>query len=779
MQEQTGRAGPARSQSPSAGVLEAALLVTGVGAALVLSGIALHQGLPGNLRAALLLAGAALLAALLSLLLRDRRRMRRALQLSAELAETRSRLSAALWGSGEGLWIWDLAGQKLQSIAAAEATDTEVGIALSEQEWRELVHPDDIERVSTTMREHATGACEVFDAEYRVRSQRGEWLWLRARGRVVERDPDGRPLRVAGTYRMTGHERELAEQRRISVEIIRLMSEAVTVTTPDFRFTQINPAFTRVTGYSAAEVLGEDAGLLNSPRQEPGRYVAIRQALLERGEWRGEVWQRRKDGRDFLTALEIREVLDGQGRRSHFLAVLEDITERKRAEQTLRYLASHDMLTGLPNRGLMVKRLQDALQRARNRSNQLALLFIDLDRFKHVNDSLGHAAGDQLLRQVAKRIADSIDGRENAARLGGDEFTVVLPDVYGIGQVQQAADALIDAFAAPIQLADQEFLISPSIGIALFPDHATSVEGLLKCADTAMYQAKRRGRNIAQLYSPELASGSQYKTRIESALRRALDLNEFRLVYQPKLSLSTRRCVGVEALLRWRSEELGDVTPNEFIPVAEETGLILPIGEWVLRQGLEQLARWQRHDALRSLHMAINVSAAQVHRGDFTAMVQALLASQGVAADSLELEITESVLMNDPLQGSLVGGDLRRMGVRVCIDDFGTGYSSLSYLQRLSIDRLKIDQSFVQAIDGAGDGGVLASTMILMAHSLGLSVVAEGVSSIEQWHYLLNEHCDEVQGFLISPPLEVPDCEHFLLQQAQTRFEPRVQRVAG
>jgi diguanylate cyclase (GGDEF)-like protein/PAS domain S-box-containing protein len=665
----------AASLRPAQNVLDGALVVSVVGCALVLSGIALHQGLASNLRGALVLAAVTVSVGLLWLGFRQRTLVRELLAQRADLDRTRALLANP---------------------------DVEVP--------SDHVGPTD-------------GACGV--------------------------------------------DRELDEQRRISVEIIRLMSEAVTVTTPDFRFTQVNPAFSRITGYSAQEVIDREASLLNSPRLGEDRYLAMRAELLEKGEWRGEIWQRQKSGRDFLAAIEIREVKDIDGQRRHFLAVLEDITERKRAEQTLRYLASYDILTSLPNRSLLVSRLHQALAHARQSQTGLALLFIDLDRFKHVNDSLGHAVGDELLRQVALRICECVGDKERTARLGGDEFTVFVPDLVSVEPVRQLADALIDAFAAPIVLADQELSISPSIGIAMYPEHGQSVEELLKSADTAMYQAKRRGRNIAEIYTAELATTSLQRTRIETCLRRALDRDELRLVYQPKVELHSGRVVGVEALLRWRSSELGDVGPSEFIPVAEDTGLILPIGEWVLRRGLEQLARWHEQPALEPLHMAINVSAAQIHRGDFAALVQNLLRSQGVAPERLELEITESVLMNDPLQGSLVGGDLRRAGVRVCIDDFGTGYSSLSYLQRLSIDRLKIDQSFIHAIDGPGDGGVLASTMILMAHSLGLSVVAEGVCSAEQWHYLANENCDEIQGYLISEPLEADECLEFLHRHAE------------
>jgi diguanylate cyclase (GGDEF)-like protein/PAS domain S-box-containing protein len=747
-------------------VLDSALVVSVVGSALVLSGIALHQGLEQYLRAALLLAALAALGGLGFLIVKYRRSTAALFAQRKELQETRERLNWALWGTGDGLWLWDMQAGTIQSVASGEVYGERAPIHFDERDWRERnIHPEDRTRVEAALREQIEGLSEAFDCEYRALDGSGAWVWLRARGRIVGRDEDGRPLRMAGTYRLVSAEREMEEQRRISVEIIALMSEAVTVTTMDFRFVQINPAFSRITGYAASEVVGRDASLLDSPRLSTERYREVRAQLLQHGEWRGELWQRQKNGRDFLAAIEIRQVIDDRGEPVRLLAVLEDITERKRAEQTLRYLASYDILTGLPNRSLLVSRLQQAIARASQAQSRLALLFIDLDRFKHVNDSLGHAVGDELLRQVARRISATVGDKERTARLGGDEFTVLLPEVRG-DQLKQLADDLIDAFAAPIVLQQSEISISPSIGIALYPDHAQTVEELLKCADSAMYQAKRRGRNIAQLYSPELASSSHQRTRIESALRRALDRDELRLVYQPKVELRSGRIVGVEALLRWRSEDLGDIGPVEFIPIAEETGLILPIGEWVLRQGLEQLARWHALPGLAHLHMAINVSAAQIHRGDFNSMVQTLLRGQGVPPERLELEITESVLMNDPLQGSLVGGDLRRSGVRICIDDFGTGYSSLSYLQRLSIDRLKIDQSFIHAIDGLGDGGVLASTMILMAHSLGLSVVAEGVSSAEQWHYLQNENCDEIQGYLISEPLETEACLAFLREHA-------------
>ncbi len=746
-------------------VLDSALTLTVVGGLLMLSAIALLQGLPVRWWLAVLIAQAATLAGLLMLGLKYRWTTARLREQRSALRESEARLNWALWGSGDGLWFWDLDDGQIHSMGTGRFIGKQTWTELAESVWREqVVHRDDRTRVFSALEEHLHGRSEAYDAEYRARTASGDWVWIRARGRVVARDSEGQPQRMAGTYRVIEEERAREEERRISVEIIRLMSEAVTVTSPEFRFTYVNPAFTRITGYAAEDVIGEDAALLNSSKTSAESIAALRQRLEHSGEWNGEMWQRQKNGRDFLAAIEIREVKDASGTRSHFLAVLEDITERKRAEQTLRYLASYDVLTGLPNRTLLVSRLHHALARARRSQLRLALLFIDLDRFKHINDSLGHAAGDELLKQVANRIAAVTGDKERTARLGGDEFTVFIPEVYDIEQVQHAADNLIDAFAAPISMRDQDLTISPSIGIALYPDHGHSVDELLKNADAAMYQAKRRGRNISQIYSVELASGSLQRTKIEAGLRRALDRDEFRLVFQPKVDLGDRRIVGVEALLRWNSAELGEVGPAEFIPVAEETGMILAIGEWVLRSAVEHLAHWREDPALNRIHMAVNVSAAQTPRGDFSGLVQSVLHSHDVPAELLELEITESVLMSDPLQSGLLASDLRKAGVRICIDDFGTGYSSLSYLQRLSIDRLKIDQSFVHAIDGPGDGGVLASTMILMAHSMGLTVVAEGVDSIDQLRYLESESCDEIQGYLVSEPLEAEQCLRFLHQ---------------
>ncbi len=501
------------------------------------------------------------------------------------------------------------------------------------------------------------------------------------------------------------------------------MLEGVSITDLDFLFVSANPAFLRLTGYTAEELTGQPASLLDSARHDRG------------------------------------EVLNPEGARSHFVAVMADITDRKRAEQRLRYLAHYDQLTSLPNRAFLRQRLRQRIDGGGSR--RFALMFMDLDRFKHVNDSLGHAAGDELLRQAAKRLAHVVGDPENVARFGGDEFTVIATGDTSNEGVERLAGEILDVFAGPLLVAGQELAISPSIGIAYYPDHGRNMDELLRHADAAMYDAKARGRNTYRVYSARLAEDATERTRMEAALRKALDRDEIRLVYQPKLSLRSGRITGVEGLLRWRSAELGHVPPSRFIPLAEETGLILPLGEWALRQALSQARAWADM-GMPELRIAVNVSALQLTRGGYAELVKMVLDGHGLSPSWLEIELTESALMADPKRSGRTVAELRELGVRVAIDDFGTGYSSLSYLRGLAIDTVKIDKSFVDGIEHNVDDEVLTSTIVLMAHSLGLSVVAEGVETERQLTFLRGENCDEIQGYWLARALEADACRQFV-----------------
>ena len=680
-----------------------------------------------------------------------------------EIREREDRLRLALWGSGDEFWDFDMRQGRLFRHGADQLLGTHAEESVSADDWRNVaVHPDDLSRVDRTLADHVAGVTDHFESEHRVVNAKGEWVWVLSRGKIVERDIEGQPLRICGTARDVTASRLAERERRIAAEVIRNMTEAVSVTDLDYHFTSVNLAFTRMTLWREDEVIGRNAALLNSPQHVPKVYEQMREALSTTGHWRGELWQKRKDGEEFLCWLELAEVRDAQGTRTHFVGVMSDITDRKRAEQELRYLANYDTLTGLPNRTLLGERLGHAIMRARRNGRRVAVLFLDLDRFKHVNDSMGHAAGDRMLKAAGTRLRHHVRDTDTVARLGGDEFTVVLEDIRDNGEAEQVAHKLLAAFAEPLALDQgQEVVISPSIGISLYPDHAQLPTDLLKFADTAMYQAKEAGRNTFKVYTSDMDAEARRRAMMVGALRKALERGEFRLVFQPKFSLVESRFVGVEALLRWRSEELGDVPPNVFIPLAEESGLIIEIGEFVIDRACATLASW-RDAGITDLTMAVNVSVLQLLRGELTRRLCEILADHDIAPDQLELELTESTIMDNAERSVRTLNELKAVGVSLAIDDFGTGYSSLSYLKRLPIDTLKIDKEFVGDITSDPDDEAITATIITMAHSLGLNVVAEGVETAEQIEYLREQGCDEIQGNWLSHPLSAERCLEFL-----------------
>lgn len=682
-----------------------------------------------------------------------------------------SRLRHALWGSGDQFWDWDLQRGTVMRLGPEGGPGRHHEESMPVDQWRHsMVHPDDLAAVDAALAEHLAGRSEHFEVEHRVRDSNGEWIWVISRGKTVEVDAQGKPLRVCGTERDISALRAADSDRRIASEVIRNMSEAVTVTDLDFRFISVNTAFTRMTGYAAAEVLGRDASILNGSRHAPDSYSHLRQVLAETGHWRGELWQRRKDGEEFLSWVELNEVCDAAGTRTHMIGVLTDITDRKRAEQELRYLANYDTLTGLPNRALLGERLGAAVISARRSGHKVGLLFLDLDRFKHVNDSLGHLAGDRTLKAAGARLRQCVRENDVVARLGGDEFTVVLEDIVDTRGAEDMANRLLQAFAKPLNISSaQETVISPSIGIALYPDHGQTPADLLKCADTAMYYAKERGRNTWAVYHSGMDARARDHATLIAALRRALERNELRLVYQPKMAIRNGSITGMEALLRWHHPELGEIPPSTFIPLAEETGQIHEISAYVFATACADLGRF-REAGHRHITMAINLSAAQLNRPDLTLHICDMLAENDIAPNQIELELTESMVMANAEQSVRLLGELKSIGARLSIDDFGTGYSSLAYLKRLPIDTLKIDQEFVGDITTDPDDAAITSTIITMAHSLQLKVIAEGVETPEQLAFLKAQRCDEIQGYWFSRPLSADACLDFLNQHASSHI---------
>ena len=711
-------------------------------------------------------AALALVASLFGYIAHRRRSLLRLQAQHDQLKLYSDRLSLALWASRDGFWDWDIRSDRMFLSGPEEFLDGQRETEIPGQFWRDrVVHGDDRERVLAALQAHLDGQREHYECEYRVYTRQKRVTWIAARGRATERDSDGTITRVAGTFRDVSIERDRDRDRRIAQEVIRCMSEAVCVTGLDFRFSSVNGAFSRITGYADHEVIGVEAGILDSDQHPREFYQELRNTMIARGHWSGELWQRRKDGEQFLSWLEISEIRDAAGVRTHWVAVISDITDRKRAEQELRYLANYDTLTGLPNRTLLSERLAHALIRARRLGTKVAVLFLDLDRFKHVNDSMGHAAGDRLLKAAAARIVTSVRESDTVARLGGDEFTILLEDLPDSTEAERVAQKMLATFGSPLEIdGRQEVVITPSIGISLYPEHGQLPTDLLKHADTAMYHAKERGRNTYQVYDDAMDTRVRLRANLASQLQRAMERKELSLVFQPKMALRDNRIVGAEALLRWDNGTLGPIPPSTFIPIAEETGLIVPIGDWVLREACRQIGRWS--EAGLAMHtIAVNVSALQLFRGDLVRRLREILAEMRVPAHRLELELTESMLMANPEQSIATLTQIKALGVHLSVDDFGTGYSSLAYLKRLPIDTLKIDKTFVGDLTTDPDDEAIVSTVIMMAHSLGLDVIAEGVETNDQLRYLTEQKCDEVQGNLISAPLEAERILQFLLDR--------------
>ncbi|TBR07078.1 MAG: diguanylate cyclase, partial [Lysobacter sp.] len=488
----------------------------------------------------LLLAGIVLVAPLLLAGWQWRERRRRERDHVRTLGEREERLKLALWASGEQFWDYDLADGMMYRMLPRDPVGSARGLlseVIAEREHR--IHPEDDAHVRRQMRRHMRGEIPVFESQHRVPGPDGGWIWVRARGRVVERDARGRALRIAGTARDVTSTRRAERERRVASEVLRSMAEAVAVFDDDFHFISVNPAFTRMTGYTEREVVGQSTSLVDSRQHDASVYHRMRDELRAEGRWYGELWQQRKDGSEFLCLLQASVVLDNAGQRGHWVAVLSDITDQKRAEQELRYLANYDVLTGLPNRALLSERLSRAIVRARRNGSRIGLLFLDLDRFKDINDSLGHAAGDAILRATAGRLQHAVGGQHVVARLGGDEFTVVIENLEHAEQAEELARELLVAFEQPLDAGDlRDITISPSIGIALYPDHAETPSDLLKHADTAMYQAKAIGRRTFTRYTGTMDADVRRRATLSAALRKVLDRDELRLVYQPKMSVT-------------------------------------------------------------------------------------------------------------------------------------------------------------------------------------------------------------------------------------------------
>jgi diguanylate cyclase (GGDEF)-like protein/PAS domain S-box-containing protein len=684
---------------------------------------------------------------------RERQRGEEALRQSEQhlrAAQQIAQIGSWKFDLSDGSWWWS------EELFRIYGRDVEAG-PLSGEELRESIHPGDRERVFSALRGLIDGTAITEGTELRVLSSTGALRYYSVLWNV-ERSDDGKAYRVFGTANDVTEQRRAEEQLRRAAAVFNTATESIVIANSTGTILDVNSAFSATTGYSRDEVVGQNAEILSAARHGAGFIESVFAEVSQVGKWEGEIWIRRRKGKPIPAWVSVGCAVGEQTGIERYVLVFNDMTERKNAEEVIAQQANYDMLTKLPNRYLFRDRLRRALLRAKREKASVGLLFIDLDSFKKINDSLGHAAGDEALRHAAKRVSQALREVDTAARLGGDEFAIILPGIESALNVEGVARRILAAVSEPLEVHDQEIVLAASIGAAIYPTDSDNDEDLLRNADVAMYRSKKSGGNTLEFFTDEMNESAARRLLVESHLRKALELGEFEVYYQPIVALPEARLVGVEALLRWESPELGAISPGEFIPIAERGGLIGPIGAWVLETACCQVKAW--HDAgWPRLRIAVNLSPREVDRGDAIGSIENALDRSGLPAECLEIEVTERVFLDDVERVATIFRAIKDLGVRLCIDDFGTGYSSLSYLQNYPFDVLKIDRAFVHGAIGHEDGVALLQAINSMAESLRLDVVAEGVETQEQMDLLIELGCGFAQGFYFCEPMSAERLE--------------------
>ena len=644
---------------------------------------------------------------------------------------------------------WNKSAEQLFGYSAAEAVGRHILFLYADPDA-----DDDGDNFHNAFLENGSREIEV-----RRRRKSGEIFWASLQLSLM-RDEDGEPCGLIGYLSDITPRVEAEKNLRLQSRIFEHSAESILITDPERRILQVNPAFNKITGYAEDEAIGRTPEFLRSDRH-PQEFYADMWAHVEReGSWHGEVWTRRKNGENFPSWASISLVRNREGQVCNYFSIFTDITERREAEERIRYLAYYDSLTGLPNRALLYKLIDQALSEAKRNRMHGAILFIDLNRFKPINDTLGHGVGDHLLQKIAERLRTAVRNEDVVARLGGDEFVVALFDIARREHAAVVAQKILAALDPPIWIDQHELSVGAAIGISVYPRDGDDTESLLRMADIAMYRAKQDGADSYIYFDHEMNQRAVERLRIESGLRRAIENGELLLHYQPKVDIASGRIVGAEALVRWHRPEHGLVPPGEFVPIAEESGLVTHLSAWVLENVLKQARAW--HDAnLPPIKIAVNLSARDFAPG-LAGRVQALLERYGIAAQWLELEITEGTLTHSSEQVIAMMDALVAQGVTLALDDFGTGYSSLAYLKRFPIDTLKIDKSFVTGIPQDGNDCAIAGAIVDMAQRLGHRVIAEGVETAEQLRFLSSLGCQEIQGHHFSPAVPANEFEAML-----------------
>jgi diguanylate cyclase (GGDEF)-like protein/PAS domain S-box-containing protein len=627
--------------------------------------------------------------------------------------------------------------------------------------WADITHPDDLPSNANYFERMKAGEIDGYTLEKRFLRKDGSPLTVNLDIKCT-RGNQGEVNHIVAMIEDITERKRVEEALRQAATVFESSHDGAFITTLDGDIMAVNRSFVEMSGYSQAELLGQNARLLKSGRHSRDFFQKMWAGIIEVGYWHGEIWNRRKNGEIYPSRLSISAVKNDKNEPTHYVGITSDLSQLKQSEIRLEHLAHYDPLTDLPNRLLVLSHLSHALSQAQRHHNHVGVLYIDLDRFKNVNDSLGYPIGDELLVTLAERLTMHMRSEDMLARIGGDEFLLVLDRIEGPEDAAMVSRSLLELLTQPFVLSgEQEIFIGASIGISVFPNDGSNADQLIQYADAAMHQAKQQGRNNYLFYTEALTLASGEHLELETRLRHAINADQLRVYYQPQIDIATGRIIGAEALVRWQDPEHGLISPANFIPLAEETGLIGIIGEWILKKACMQGMHWIEA-GLPFMTMAVNLSPHQFQRGNIVDVVSRVLAETGFPADRLELELTESALMQQEENAVKMLHLLRAQNIRLAIDDFGTGYSSLAYLKRFPLDVLKIDKSFVDDIPFHQDDMEIAATIIAMGHSLGFKVLAEGVETTEQLNFLQAKGCDMYQGYLTSPPVPAEEFENIL-----------------
>ena len=692
-------------------------------------------------------------------------RMRR---YQSKLEQSEERLRLSLWGSGDELWDWDMQAGQLYRSSSWHQPLEKPGDSQQFPPNRSEIHPQDLERVTSSLQQHMHGMTPIFEASYRIKAANGQWVWVLDRGKVVQLNEQGQAIRMTGTLKNIQQLKETEERLSLFARCLDNISDAVMVCDTNFTLLEVNPAFVSMTGKSRDLVLQSVFEL----SLYPARFLhEIRQALLEQGYWAGEIEDKRLNGELYQAELSFDVIKDEQGLVHQFVGVVSDISERKKREAELNRLADTDTLTGLPNRA----RFSSHLSQLVREQVEHALLVFDLDNFKKINDSLGHELGDTLLCKLSERLSLFTRFKAKLYRLGGDEFAVVLENTNDIHSITSLAKDLLKQINLPFFIEQHELAITSSIGIVLYPEDGNDPQALLRNADTAMYHAKHEGANRYLFFNDSMNKLAVKRLQVENLIRHGLKEDYFTVFYQPKMDIVTGQLVGMEALVRFITPKKGLISPASFIPVAEETGQILEIGEVVLQKTCEDVKRWIDMGLFHG-RVAVNLSAKQFMLPFLCEQIDDILQRSELPSYHLELEITEGTVMQSPTLAIDTMKKLRARGIHLAMDDFGTGYSSLAYLKQFPLNTLKIDKAFIDDMNTAR-GRNMVDTIVTIAHNLNLTVVAEGVEQAEQLQQLKQLRCEIIQGYFYSKPLSAHDFGLFLKQQKQQK--PKLTAVPG